>query len=130
MRFVTWRDGMGALHRTQESDVRFGSKADIRAAKRHVRFTPKSGHVRCNSACPLCANSGHHAFDGNYAFGAGSAEDGFWPSPIVSAVSPAMLPSCMLSTAVLGTMTIVEFCFSPSYSMFIARKWNAFGLLA
>ena len=68
--------------------------------------------------------------DKNYACGAGSAEDGFWPSPIVSAVSPAMLPSCMLSTAVLGTMTIVEFCFSPSYSMFIARKWNAFGLLA
>jgi hypothetical protein len=29
-------------------DVRFGSLVDIRAAKRHVRFTPKSGHVRCN----------------------------------------------------------------------------------
>ena len=24
----------------------------------HVRFTPESGHVQCNSACPLCANSG------------------------------------------------------------------------
>jgi uncharacterized protein len=24
----------------------------------HVRFTPESGHVRCNSACPLCAISG------------------------------------------------------------------------
>ena len=23
-------------------------------------FTPNSGHVRCNLACPLCANSGHH----------------------------------------------------------------------
>ncbi|MGB2596373.1 MAG: hypothetical protein WBC87_15780, partial [Pseudolabrys sp.] len=23
------------------------------------RFTPKSGHVLCNSRCPLCANSGH-----------------------------------------------------------------------
>ena len=22
---------------------------------------PNSGHVRCNSACPLCANSGHSA---------------------------------------------------------------------
>ena len=22
-------------------------------------FTPESGHVQCNSACPLCANSGH-----------------------------------------------------------------------
>jgi hypothetical protein len=26
------------------SDVRFGSKADIPAASRHVRFTPNSGH--------------------------------------------------------------------------------------
>jgi hypothetical protein len=24
-----------------------------------VRFTPESGHVQCNSACLLCANSGH-----------------------------------------------------------------------
>jgi hypothetical protein len=23
------------------------------------RFTPESGHVQCNSASPLCANSGH-----------------------------------------------------------------------
>ncbi|MGB3659809.1 MAG: hypothetical protein WBA14_18000, partial [Pseudolabrys sp.] len=23
-----------------------------------VRFTLKSGHVQCNSVCPLCANSG------------------------------------------------------------------------
>lgn len=93
-----------------------------------VCYSPNNGHVQRIS--PLGANSGRHAFNRNYACGAGSAEDGFWPSPIVSAVSPAMLPSCMLSTAVLGTMTIVEFCFSPSYSMFIARKWNAFGLLA
>ena len=40
-------------------DVRFGSKADICSAKRHVRFTPKSGHVRCNEECPLSAKSGH-----------------------------------------------------------------------
>ena len=42
-------------------NVRFGSKADICSAKRHVRFTPKSGHVRCNLGCPLWANSGHQA---------------------------------------------------------------------
>jgi hypothetical protein len=24
-----------------------------------VRFTPESGHVQCNSGCPLSANSGH-----------------------------------------------------------------------
>src|SRR6478672_4786895 len=28
-------------------------------AKQHVRFTPESGHVQCNSVCLLCANSGH-----------------------------------------------------------------------
>jgi hypothetical protein len=28
-----------------KAHVRFGSKADICSAKRHVRFTPKSGHV-------------------------------------------------------------------------------------
>ena len=39
--------------------VRFGSKADMCAAKSHVRFTPKSGHVQRKQECPLCANSGH-----------------------------------------------------------------------
>jgi hypothetical protein len=29
-------------------NVRFGSKADICTAIGHVRFTPESGHVRCN----------------------------------------------------------------------------------
>jgi hypothetical protein len=37
---------------------RFGSLADICAAKSDVRFTPGSGHVRCNLACPLWARSG------------------------------------------------------------------------
>ena len=39
--------------------VRFGSKADVCAAKGHVRFTPESGHVRRNYRCPLWAKSGH-----------------------------------------------------------------------
>ena len=39
-------------------NVRFGSKADMCSAKRHVRFTPKSGHVQCTGRCPLCAKSG------------------------------------------------------------------------
>ena len=34
-------------------------KADILCVERDVRFTPKSGHVQCNSVCPLWANSGH-----------------------------------------------------------------------
>src|SRR5262249_8539411 len=41
------------------ADVRFGSKADICAAKSHVRFTPESGHVRCTRLCPLWAKGGH-----------------------------------------------------------------------
>ena len=40
-------------------DVCCGSKADIRNAKRHVRFTPNSGHLQCTSACLLWAKSGH-----------------------------------------------------------------------
>ena len=44
----------------QNSDsVRFGSKADTCSAQVDVRFTPNSGHVQCNSVCPLCAKSGH-----------------------------------------------------------------------
>jgi hypothetical protein len=41
------------------ADVRFGSLADIATRWRHVRFTPESGHVQCNSACLLWAKSGH-----------------------------------------------------------------------
>src|SRR5262245_5803702 len=32
------------------------------SAQRHVRFTPNSGHVRCNYGCPLWAKSGHKLF--------------------------------------------------------------------
>ena len=32
-----------------------GQKADIRSAKRHVRFTPESGHCSHELACPLSA---------------------------------------------------------------------------
>jgi hypothetical protein len=42
----------------QRRHVRFGSKADIRAAKGHVCFTPESGHLQCNSSCLLWAKSG------------------------------------------------------------------------
>ena len=58
-----------------KADVRFGSKADICNAKRHVRFTPKSGHVQCTGSCLLCANSGHagggavHSINGGHRTG-------------------------------------------------------------
>src|SRR5262249_23986472 len=42
--------------RGRTADVRFGSKADICTAIGHVRFTPESGHVQCNSRCPLWAD--------------------------------------------------------------------------
>jgi len=35
----------------------WGSKADILAVNRHVRFTPKSGHGQVLAECPLCAKS-------------------------------------------------------------------------
>src|SRR5262245_32332936 len=39
-------------------DVRFGSKADMCSAKRHVRFSPNSD-IKCDMVeCPLWANSG------------------------------------------------------------------------
>jgi hypothetical protein len=43
------------------ADVRFGSKADIKACLRDVRFTPKSGHWNSVVACPLYAKSGNPA---------------------------------------------------------------------
>ena len=38
--------------------VRYGSLADISHGNRHVRFTPKSGHLQRTSPCPLCAMCG------------------------------------------------------------------------
>jgi hypothetical protein len=55
---LTWRvllrpvAPMSALGHKQtcgaQAHVCFGSEADIRTAASHVRFTPESGHVRCN----------------------------------------------------------------------------------
>jgi hypothetical protein len=46
---------------SEACNVRFGSKADISACPRHVRFTPESGHYRSANKYPLCAKSGHSA---------------------------------------------------------------------
>src|SRR5262249_13683187 len=41
----------------RNSNVRFGSKADMCAAKRNVRFTPESD-IKCDiTECPLWANN-------------------------------------------------------------------------
>ena len=48
---------LGATYRLYVHD-RFGSLADIPECNRYVRCYIKSGHVQCNSVCPLCANSG------------------------------------------------------------------------
>src|SRR5262249_38246369 len=50
--------------------VRFWSKADICSAKRHVRFTPESGHGQCTSSCLLWAISGHSMSLIDYFIGA------------------------------------------------------------
>ena len=58
------------IDRGPRPHVRFGSKADLTARLRNVRFTPESRHRAEGSACPLSANSGHQdkisllAFDG------------------------------------------------------------------
>jgi hypothetical protein len=39
------------------ADVRYGSKADMTALSRDVRYTPNSGQTQSQSVCPLSANS-------------------------------------------------------------------------
>jgi hypothetical protein len=39
--------------------VRFGSKADIAARPRHVRYPPQSGHSSARFARPFSAMTGH-----------------------------------------------------------------------
>jgi hypothetical protein len=64
MSALVFRSGMSEVRNTCYlgmllGHVRFGSKADMYGAKGHVRFTPESGHVRCNQRCPLWTKSGH-----------------------------------------------------------------------
>jgi len=47
----------GLLH------VRFGSLADILRRGGHVRFTPESGHVRCNYRCLQRPEARHESSD-------------------------------------------------------------------
>ena len=56
---ITESQPIGPRSNAVALNVRFGSKADICSAKRHVRFAPESRHVQRTSPCPLCANSGH-----------------------------------------------------------------------
>src|SRR5215469_77963 len=48
--------------------VRYGSKADIGARQRNVRFAPNSGHRNSVSKCPLCAKSGHMQCSKQYRY--------------------------------------------------------------
>ena len=65
-----------------------GHKRTFASAKRHVRFTSNSGHVRCNSICPLCANSGHCA---NYPTTASGRASRRGSTPIPSALTAVRL---------------------------------------
>ena len=42
----------------QQNSLTYAKQVDCRPLV-NVRFAPNSGHVQCNSVCPLCANSGH-----------------------------------------------------------------------
>ena len=64
-----------------------GAIARARCDRRHkipffgclfnVRFTPESGHLQCNSPCPLCAKSGHETlFDHLVGDGEDARRDG------------------------------------------------------
>jgi hypothetical protein len=44
LRYAAPSSNRCAARRRWVSDVRFGSQADMCSAKRHVRFTPNSGH--------------------------------------------------------------------------------------
>ena len=44
--------------KTPDFDVRFGSKADIKAPQPNVRFTPKSGRAPETPECPLVTQIG------------------------------------------------------------------------
>ena len=58
LRPAKWGSGI-SLHGSNPltAHVRFGSKADMEASPRDVRFTSKSGHWLSVSRCPLCAKS-------------------------------------------------------------------------
>ena len=65
LKFHDWRSSgrrfAGQLHFVSgyTDDVRFGSKADIRTAIDHVRFSPESGQMRRTRSCLLWAKSRH-----------------------------------------------------------------------
>src|SRR5262249_38140693 len=91
--------------------VRFGSKADICSAKRYVRFTPKSRHVRCSSRCPLWAKSGHRAASFDHLVAATWRDGGtvksralaIWAGEAVCcAIRPDWTPSKRLLHAISG----------------------------
>ena len=59
LKVAPWKESDGT-----SADVRFGSKADMCSAKRHVRFTPKSGHFgKADDLCSVLARSTELGFD-------------------------------------------------------------------
>ena len=91
----------------EAANVNFGSKADMCSAKGHVRSTPESGHVQCNSGCPLCATSGH-AVTYSIASSARASKAGDTVRPNVLAVL-----RLIVSSYLVGACTGSSFGFSP-----------------
>ena len=90
----------------QHSHVRFGSLADMCAAKSHVCFTPESGHVRCTYRCPLWARSGHWLA---YSITHGAAR-----ALVANALQKALLlmekrPHCRFNASAFGALVGVQF---------------------
>jgi hypothetical protein len=64
--YAALMDGIGDVDPESESVWKSGQRyrnstscVPGRSGSADVRFTPESGHVQCNSVCPLCAISGH-----------------------------------------------------------------------
>ena len=76
-----------ALQHFLETDVRFGSKADVTLLNFDVRFTPKSGHCRARLGCPLCAKSGlmHRSKQRLYSITSSAIESTFCGTSMPSA---------------------------------------------
>ena len=64
------------------------------SAKRYVRFTPKSGHVRCTSACPLSANSGHWLSRNNHRPQKKIQRRATWSPALKSNKPPCLFTHC------------------------------------
>jgi len=78
-----------------------------------VRFTPESGHLQCNSACPLWANSGHFGLHGGCppSIKLDTGQTIFQIQPIVDHHRPRLAGvSCEPKAKLPATLCLVGVC--------------------